>query len=119
MKVLKFNLSTDIIGVAEIDDSEVILYLEKRTKKFFGLIDWETRCTHFSVFTLAEVEGKRGVQIERMIHGYLGRYDLNCVNIDTFNIEHELKIIYENYLLAAQRQAYWDNRITQFVNNQK
>lgn len=114
MKIIKRKMSTTITAVAEIDDSEVIVYLEKTGKCFFGLLDWDSRATDFSVFTLSNKTEYSGVLIERMIHGFICRPSLQRVSIDDFNLLSEFENLYNSYMITENRKKEWETRLLAF-----
>lgn len=114
MKTIKRKMSTTITARAEIDDSEVIVYLEKAGKWFFGLLDWDSRVTTFSVFTLSDKTEYSGVLIERVIHGFICRSPLQRVSIDDFNLLSEFENLYNSYMITENRKKEWETRLLDF-----
>lgn len=118
MKVTKtYQITSEYQAVVEVENNDLILYIEKLKKVFFGLIEWNERVTSFKVFTMGDHDDDRGIEIQRMIHGYLGRYGLNIRNIDTFDIEVEICKIYHEYLVRKEAEKKRYEKLNAFVNN--
>lgn len=118
MKATKtYPITPEYLAVVEVEDNNVILYIEKVKKIFFGLVDWNERVTSFKVFTMGDHDDDRGIEIQRMIHGYLGRYGLNIRNIDTFDIEVEISKMYHQYLVRKEAEKNRDEKLNAFVNS--
>ena len=115
MKTRKNPLPDNHTGVAEIDGDDVILYIEHNSRVFFGLLDWSDRVTHFEVFSLSIKDEDRGVQIEHVIHGLIGRHQLRFRNIETFNIRAELNRMYSEYTAEKKRRDEWNKKLNNFT----
>lgn len=117
MNVTKtYTINAEYLAVVEIDDNDLILYIEKVKKIFFGLIDWNERVTSFRVFTLGDKDEDRGIDIQRMIHGYLGHYGLNKRNVDTFDIQVEIAKLYHSYLSGQEAKKEKDKKLNALIN---
>lgn len=117
MKVTKtYPITTEYVAVVEIEDVILILYIEKVKKVFFGWIDWNDRVSPFRVFTMGGIDENMGVDIQRMIHGYLGHYPTRKRNIDTFDIEVEISKMYNDYLNGVQLEKERDEKLNNFIN---
>lgn len=123
MKTCKFKLPDNHTGIAEIDGDDVILYIEKNSRVFFNLIVLSDRVTPFEVFTLTQfnsIDDKRlfkpsNVLVERVIHGRIGRWELQNVNIDTFDIRAELEHMYTTYAAEKKRREDWEKKLNNFT----
>lgn len=115
MKTCKHTLPDNLTGVAEIDGDDVILYIENNRRIFFGLISWEDRVTTPEVFTLSTKDEDRGVQIEHILHGRIGRHQLRYRNIETFDIKAELQRMYETYAAKKKRREDWEKKLNNFT----
>lgn len=104
MKKTKTYLINDThFAVCEIDGSNLLIWIERKTKVFFGLFNWHNRIGSPVLFRLGN-EDRCGCSITGGFAGRIMTLTENCRKIELFDLECEISVLYHKVLYREQQQ---------------